>query len=221
MADGDALARAYTAAWQHRQTTGDTSQWVLRHEIDRVLTEHRPDDEATQKMVALLVRAWDRGIPPERLSRPLTRALVVEGLATARMLVRLLRTPKELRLPSGLRKAGESHDDEEDHEVSLVFRHEATTQSVLAWAWTLVHDPADLDDEDDVPVWLDVLDGTDIAAVMAGTRRVGTTTVPEGAVEMLRQRSTRRRRCVPDGSIDVRRRPDGRFEVVELVVELP
>ncbi|WP_262851254.1 hypothetical protein [Mumia quercus] len=221
MTDGEALVRAYTAAWQHRQTTGDASSWVLRREIDRVLTEDRPLDEATQKMVRLLVRAWDRGIPPERLWRPLMRVQVVGVFAMWRMLARMLRTPKKLRLPSGLRKVGESHDDDTDHEVALQFHDEAGTQAVLAWAWTLAHDPADLDDDDEVPVWLDVTAGTETAAVMLGARRAGTTVVPAGTDVALRRLDTRRRRCVPDGWLDVRRHPDGRFEVVELVVELP
>ncbi|QMW66336.1 hypothetical protein H4N58_19765 [Mumia sp. ZJ1417] len=140
-----------------------------------------------------------------------------------RLLYLMLRTPKEFTLPRGVVKVGEVREDDEDFAVesALPFHAEAGTQAVLAWAWPITHDPADLDDIDDVPVWLDVIEGTDVAAVMIGERRVGTTTVPEGTYDALRLLDRRQRRCVPDGSLDLRRLPDGQLVVEHLDVELP
>ncbi|MFD1824158.1 MULTISPECIES: hypothetical protein [Mumia] len=140
-----------------------------------------------------------------------------------RLLYRMLRTPKEFTLPRGVVAFGSVREDDPEYVLleTLPFHEEAGTQAVLAWAWPITHDPADLDDIDDVPVWLDVIEGTDVAAVMIGERRVGTTTVPEGTYDALRLLDRRQRRCVPDGSLDLRRLPDGRLVVEHLDVELP
>ncbi|MGH1564227.1 hypothetical protein [Mumia sp. DW29H23] len=224
MTTAERLMAAYRAAWEHRAATGEAAPAVLRTEIDRAVGAEELSDEAVAAIVDLLRGAWSRGTPPDRLWRPLLAAEVRSTVGTVKSLLQLLRTPRELKRPRGLIEVCDARDGDEEElgyalVTSLPFHIGPTTPDVLAWAWSIAYDGED--PAVDVPVWVDVVDASGSAVVMVGVRRAGTTTVPAGTYAVLRWLDRRKKRCILDGTLELRRRTDGQVVVEELTAELP